>query len=140
LKRQDAKGAKMVEPSAEHDLLAHEVVDAAFCVHSTLGPGLLESAYEQCMAYELDARDVPVRRQVLLPIDYRGYAIEAGYRMDMVVGGLIVVEIKAIEKLLTIHQAQLDTYLKLSGFRLGLLINFNVPLIKYGISRRIRPG
>ena len=82
----------------------------------------------------------PFRRQLMLPIVYRGYAIEAGYRMDMVVGGLIVVEIKAIEKLLTIHQAQLDTYLKLSGFRLGLLINFNVPLIKYGITRRIRPG
>jgi GxxExxY protein len=137
LKRQAAKGAKMVEPSPEHDRLAHEVVDAAFSVHSTLGPGLLESAYEQCMAYGFESRAIQFRRQVILPIVYRGYEIEAGYRMDMVVGGRIIVEIKAVEKLLTIHEAQLDTYLKLPGFHLGLLINFNVPLIKYGIRRRI---
>ena len=127
----------MVEPSPEHDLLAHEVVDAAFSVHRTLGPGLLESAYEQFMAYEFEARAISFRRQVILPIAYRGYTIETGYRMDMIVGGLIVVEIKSVEKLLPIHEAQLHTYLKLSGFHLGLLINFHVPLLKYGIKRRI---
>jgi GxxExxY protein len=89
------------------------------------------------MAYEFESRAIQSRRQVILPIVYRGYTIEAGYRMDMVVGRLIIVEIKAVEKLLTVHKAQLDTYLKLSGFHLALLINFNVPLIKYGIRRRI---
>lgn len=98
---------------------------------------MLESAYEQCLARELECRAVPLQRQVVLPIIYRGCAVEAGYRMDMLVSDMIVVEIKAVEKLLTIHEAQLDTYLKLSGYRLGLLINFNVPLIKYGIRRRI---
>lgn len=128
----------MAEPSPEHDRLAHEAVDAAFVVHTVLGPGLLESVYEQCLGYELEARRIPLQRQVILPLSYRGRLVDAGYRMDMVVGGLLVVEIKAVEKLLPLHDAQLDTYLKLSGCQLGLLINFNVPLIKYGVRRRIR--
>jgi GxxExxY protein len=127
----------VAEPSPEHDLIAREIVDAAFAVHNALGPGLLESVYEPCLAYELETRHLAVRRQVALPVFYRHLRIDAGFRMDMVVGGLVVVEIKATERLLPIHQAQLLTYLKLSGHSLGLLINFNVTLIKHGIRRLI---
>jgi GxxExxY protein len=137
VQRQAAKDAKMLEPSPEHDLAARQVVDAAFAVHTAPGPGLLESVYEQCLAYELEARDVPFQRQVALPVQYRGKRIDAGFRMDMVAGGLVMVEIKAVEKALPIHEAQLATYLKFSGRRIGLLINFNVVLIKYGIKRRV---
>ena len=127
----------MLEPSTEHDLIARQIVDSAFAVHSTLGPGLLESVYEECLACELEARNLAVQRQVMLPIFYRDMRIDAGFRMDMVIGGLVVVEIKATERNLPIHEAQLLTYLKLSGHRIGLLINFNVPLIKDGIRRLI---
>jgi GxxExxY protein len=127
----------MFEPSVEIDAIAHQIVDAAFAVHCALGPGLLESVYEQCLAYELEARDIPFQRQVALPVMYRNIRIDAGFRMDMVVGGLVVVEVKAAEKILPIHEAQLATYLKLSGHQPGLLINFNVILIKYGIKRRV---
>ena len=126
----------MVEPSPAHDLLAQQIVDAAFAVHQALGPGLLESVYEQCLIYELEARAIPFQRQVALPVRYRDKRIDTGYRMDLVVGGLVVVEIKAVEKTLPVHEAQLSTYLKLSGHQLGLLINFNVALIKFGIKRR----
>ena len=125
------------EPSADHDLIAREIVDAAFAVHSALGPGLLESVYEPCLACELEARHLAVQRQVTLPVFYRDLRLDAGFRMDMVVGGLVVVEIKAIERLLPVHHTQLVTYLKLSGHKLGLLINFNVILVKYGIKRLI---
>jgi GxxExxY protein len=127
----------MIEPSPEHDLVVRQIVDAAFVVHSTLGPGLLESVYEQCLACELEAREIPFLRQVGFPVCYRNKWINVGYRMDMVVGELVVVEIKAIEKILPVHEAQLSTYLKLAGHQVGLLINFNVALIKYGIRRRI---
>ena len=127
----------MAEPSAEHDLVARQIVDAAFVVHSTLGPGLLESVYEQCLGCELESREIPFLRQVGLPVQYRDRRIDVGYRMDMVVGGLVVVEVKAIEKILPVHEAQLSTYLKLSGYQVGPLINFNVALIKYGIKRRV---
>lgn len=127
----------MHEPSPEHDLVARQIVDAAFAVHSSLGPGLLESVYAQCLACELEARSIPLQRQVVLPVQYRNKRIDAGLRMDLVVAELVVVEIKAAEKILPVHEAQLATYLKLSGHRLGLLINFNVVLIKYGIKRRV---
>jgi GxxExxY protein len=127
----------LTEPSPEHDSTARQIVDSAFAVHKTLGPGLLESVYEQCLGYELAVRQLAVERQVFVPVIYRDMRIDAGFRMDMVVGGLIVVEIKAVEKTLPIHEAQLLTYLKLSRYRVGLLINFNVPLIKDGIRRMI---
>ena len=123
------------EPTARHDLLAREVVDSAFAVHKALGPGLLESVYEQCLAYELHTRGIEARRQVAAPVIYREIRMDGGYRIDMVVADLVAVEIKAVERTLPIHEAQLLTYLKLSGHRLGLLINFNVPLIKQGITR-----
>jgi GxxExxY protein len=127
----------MIEPSSEHDLVACQIVDAAFAVHSTLGPGLLESVYEQRLGCELEACEIPFLKQVGLPVRYRNRRIDVGYRMDMVVGGLVVVEIKAIEKILPVHEAQLSTYLRLAGYQVGLLINFNVALIKYGIRRRV---
>lgn len=128
----------MKEPSAAHDAAAHQIVDAAFAVHSALGPGLLESVYEQCLVIELRARNLRVARQVTLPITYRENVIDAGLRLDLIVDDLVIVEIKAIERLLAVHEAQLLTYLKLAHRDIGLLINFNVPLIKDGIRRLIR--
>jgi GxxExxY protein len=129
----------MQEPTPEQDRIARQVVDAAYAVHTTFGPGLLETVYEQCLSVELLSRGSTVRRQVPQPLSYKGTPIEAGFRLDMVVGEAVVVEVKAVERLLPVHGSQLLTYLKLSGFRLGLLINFNVPLIKDGIRRILRP-
>ena len=112
-------------------------MDSAFAVHSALGPGLLESVYEQCLAYELRTRDLDVNRQVSAPVVYREMRMDGGFRIDMVVGDLVAVEIKAVERTLPVHEAQLLTYLKLTGYRVGLLINFNVPMIKQGIRRLI---
>ncbi len=122
---------------AEQELLAREIVEASLAVHRALGPGLLESVYERCLVFELLQRGVSAARQVVLPITYRDLHIETGLRIDLVVGGLVVVELKAIEVLLPVHRSQVLTYLKLSGLRLGFLINFNVTLIKHGIHRII---
>lgn len=117
--------------------VASIVVDAGFKVHKTLGPGLLESAYEHCLAHELALRGISPRRQVTLPIIYEGCEIEAAFRIDLLVSDAIVVEIKAVEAMLPIHRSQLLTYLKLSGCRLGFLMNFNVQLFKDGVRRLI---
>jgi GxxExxY protein len=114
-----------------------EIVDAAFQVHSQLGAGLLESVYEVCIAHELRKRGLLVQSQPTLPVVYEGIRLEAGFRLDLLVEDCVVVELKAVETLLPVHKAQLLTYLKLSGYRLGLLINFNVPLIKNGIQRLV---
>lgn len=114
------------------------IVDCAFAVHSTLGPGLLETVYEQCLLWELAERGAAAERQVALPVHYRNRSIEPGFRMDLVVERLVVVEVKACERVLPIHEAQLLTYLKLSGLSVGLLMNFNVALIKQGIKRMVR--
>jgi len=111
------------------------VVSAAYAVHSHLGPGLLESVYEKCLAHALRRRGSVVQRQLVLPIDFEGLRVSSGLRLDMLVNDCVVVEIKAAEVLLPVHKAQLLTYLKLSGHRVGLLINFNVPVIKNGITR-----
>ena len=115
--------------------VATQVVDAAFAVHSALGPGLLESVYEACLEHELSRREISVQRQVSLPVVYRDLRIEAGFRLDMVIANCIVIELKAVESLLPLHQAQLHTYLRLSGHRLGFLLNFNVARLKQGIQR-----
>jgi glucokinase len=117
--------------------IAKSVVDAAFHVHSTLGPGLLESVYELCLTHELVKHGLKVERQVALPVSYDSMRLDAALRLDLVVEGSLLVELKAVETLLPVHKAQVLTYLKLSGHRLGLLINFNVPLIKDGIKRLI---
>jgi len=115
--------------------IAAEVVDAAYKLHSTLGPGLLESVYEAFFCHELKLRGLKVERQVQLPLTYEGMTIDAGLRLDLLVEGQLVVELKAVEMLLNVHRVQLTTYLKLSGHQLGLLINFNVAIIKDGIKR-----
>jgi len=121
----------------EIEELARQVVDAAFQVHKELGPGLLESVYEICLCRELSLRGVSYVSQAAMPINYKGIAVDSGLRLDLIVDRKIIVELKAVELLLPVHEAQLLTYLKLSGLNLGFLINFNVPLIKDGIKRRI---
>ena len=113
------------------------IVDAAIKIHRTLGPGLLESAYQKCLAYELDKRGLRVESEVVLPVAYDGQRIDAGYRIDMFVEDCVIVENKAVERLLPIHEAQLLTYLKLQDCRLGFLLNWNVPLMKRGIKRMV---
>lgn len=120
---------------AETNLMSGQVVDAAMKVHSALGPGLLEGAYAACMVHELRKRRVAVSPQHPLPILYEQVRIDVGYRVDLLVGGLVVVELKAVTKLLPIHEAQLLSYLKLSNLRIGLLINFHVLHLKDGIRR-----
>jgi len=112
-----------------------EIVGAAMKVHSVLGPGLLENAYEACLKHELSKRRLRVESQVMLPVHYDGVAIDAGYRIDLLVEDTIVIELKAVEMVAPIHEAQLLTYLKLSGKKLGLLLNFNVLHMKDGIKR-----
>jgi len=111
------------------------VIGAAIEVHRALGPGLLESAYEECLCRELFLRKMPLKRQVALPIEYKGAKLDCGYRLDIVVDEQLIVELKACEDLLPIHEAQLLTYLKLTGVKYGLLINFNMPVLKDGIKR-----
>lgn len=111
------------------------LLDACFKVHKTLGPGLLESSYELCLAYELQKSGLQVATQVPMPIVYEEVKLDAGYRIDLLVENSIVVEIKAVEEFHPVHMAQILTYLKLSGNRLGLLVNFNVGLLKNGIKR-----
>jgi GxxExxY protein len=111
------------------------IVDAALKVHRQLGPGLLESAYEECLAYELIQRDLLVERQKALPLVYEEVKLDAGYRVDLLIEKKVIIEIKAVDMLNDVHLAQILTYLKLSGCKLGLLINFNVALIKQGIRR-----
>ena len=115
--------------------LSSSVIGAAIEVHRALGPGLLESAYEQCLARELSLRGIPFQQQKSLPLVYKGTQLDCGYRLDFLVADMIVLEVKAIDALLPIHQAQLLSYLKIGGWKLGLLINFHVPLLKEGIKR-----
>lgn len=137
--RQDAKAAKMSpsEPSTRDDEVARVIVDAAIKVHRALGPGLLESVYEQCLAYELRQRGLVVATQVALPVTYGDLRIETGFRLDLLVENAVIVELKAVEQMIPLYEAQLLTHLKLAHKRLGLLINFNVPLLKHGIKRLI---
>ena len=115
--------------------ISAQILDASIKVHRTLGPGLLESAYETCLAYELRQRGLHVETQVSLPVIYEGMRIDAGYRIDLVVEGQVIIELKAVEKLIPLHEAQLITYLKLSDKRLGILVNFNVIRLKDGFRR-----
>lgn len=117
--------------------LTQETIGAAIEVHRTLGPGLLESAYEECLCRELTMRNISFERQKPLPLEYKGFKLECGYRIDLLVARTVVVEVKTVEDLLPIHEAQLLTYLKLGGWKLGLLINFNVPVLKQGIKRLV---
>jgi len=115
--------------------LSNKIIGAAIEVHKHLGPGLLESAYEECLCHELHLMGLSFERQKSLPVEYKGIKLDCGYRLDIVVEGKVVIEIKAIERLMPIHEAQVLTYLKLSGLKLGMLINFNQALIRDGIKR-----
>jgi GxxExxY protein len=121
----------------ETERTAKAVIDAAFAVHKTLGPGLLESVYEACLCHELSKRGIPFQLQLALPVVYDGVRLDAGLRLDLIAGEAVIVELKAVEKHNPLFEAQLLTYLKLTGHRLGLLINFNVELLKDGIKRMV---
>jgi GxxExxY protein len=125
-------GAKL-----QQSAVTEKIIGAAIEVHRVLGPGLLESAYKHCLCDELVLRGVKFRRQVGLPVNYKGRVLDCGYTMDLVVEDAVIVELKSIEKVAAIHEAQLLTYLRLSGFKVGLLINFNVPILVKGIVRRV---
>jgi GxxExxY protein len=117
--------------------ITESIISAAIAVHRELGPGLLESAYESCLVYELLQQGLTVERQKALPVTYRGVKIDCGYRIDLVVEDAVIVELKAVESIEPIHEAQLLSYLKISGYQLGLLINFNVRMLKQGIKRLV---
>ena len=121
--------------SVRTEEIATEIVDAAYSVHSSLGPGLLESVYEECLSFELSDRGLRFERQLVLPLKYKDHRVASGLRLDFLVENRIVLEIKAFEALLKVHTYQLLTYLKLGDYQLGFLINFNVPLFKQGIHR-----
>lgn len=126
---------KIQEPSADLDALAKEVVDSAFYVHKEIGPGLLESAYEVFLFEELGDRGIFVEKQKPLTVTFKNRKVDMAYKFDLVVEDKILIELKAVEKVLPIHEAQMLTYLRLSNFKLGFLINFNARLIKDGIRR-----
>lgn len=125
------------ERTMQRDPLTESVIGAAIEVHRILGPGLLESVYERCLFHELAPRGIECQPQVKLPVFYEDLELDCNFVMDIVIPGKLIVELKAVDKLHPIHEAQLLTYLKLSGIRLGLLLNFNVPLLKDGIKRLI---
>ena len=120
-----------------HEELSEQIIAAAIEVHKELGPGLLESAYEECLCYELSQRGLAFQRQGPLPVAYKGVRLDCGYRLDIVVDEKIVLELKSVEAITGLHQAQLLTYLRISGKKVGLLINFNVPVLKDGIVRLV---
>jgi GxxExxY protein len=117
--------------------IGHALIGAALKVHSAVGPGLLESAYEACLVYELEKRELRVRRQVLIPVRYEDLTIDNGYRIDLLIDDRVVVELKAVETILPVHRAQLLSYLRLGDFRLGYLLNFNVAHMRDGIVRML---
>lgn len=128
MNRKDAKAQK-------EDIISNKIIGLAIEIHRTLGPGLLESAYKECPCYELIQSGFSIKRQLPLPIIYKNVKLDCGYRIDIIVDDLVIIELKTVEKLLPIHEAQLLTYLKLSNKKLGLLLNFCVPILKDGIKR-----
>jgi GxxExxY protein len=121
----------------EINQITETIIGSAIEVHRHLGPGLLESAYHSCLAREIALRNLSFEQEVLLPIDYKGVQLDCGYRLDFLIEHTVIVELKAVEKLQPVHEAQLLTYLKLTGCKVGLLINFNVPVLKQGIKRMV---
>jgi GxxExxY protein len=121
-----------------HEELTERVIGAAIEVHRALGPGLLESAYEECLCHELHLRGIAFERQVPLPVEYKGVKLDCGYRLDLVVEGVLILEIKCLEHILPVHEAQLITYLKLTGRRVGLILSFNVAVLtRGGVIRKV---
>jgi GxxExxY protein len=134
--REDREGRLNLPPRLE--AIGREVLDSAIKVHRALGPGLLESAYEHCLAHELSSRRLDVRRQVALPIAYEGLSLETGYRLDLLINDCVIVEVKAVEAISRLYEAQILTYLRLSGLRLGYLLNFNAVQLRHGLRRFVR--
>jgi GxxExxY protein len=126
----------MITPEA-NDLLTQGIIGFAIEVHRQLGPGLLESAYEECLCYELRTAGLIYQRQVPLPVIYKAVRLDCGYRIDIAVENAVILELKTVERLIPIHEAQLLTYLRLSGLRTGLLLNFNSPVLRDGIRRMV---
>ena len=120
-----------------HEELTQAILGAAFAVHTKLGPGLLESTYRACLCHELAKLNLRFRCEVDMPVQYDGVLLDCGYRIDVLVEETVIIEIKSVEKVLPVHEAQLLTYMKLSGKRVGLLVNFNVKSLKDGITRRV---
>jgi GxxExxY protein len=137
MKKITAKGAEDAEVHLNINEITETIIGAAISVHKELGPGLLESTYEICLAYELTGKGLKFERQKGLPVKYRGVHLDCGYRIDLLVENKVVVEVKAVEKLELIHEAQLLSYLKLSKCKVGLLINFNVEVLRKGIRRLV---
>jgi len=142
MNREETKDAKIIMEGKEKNKEAQEeigrqIVDAAIKVHKALGPGLLESAYQACLAHELRKRGFKVECEVPQPVTYDGLNIDAGYRIDMLIEGVIIIENKTVENLLPVHEAQILTYMKLRRCSLGYLLNWYVPLIKHGIKRMV---
>ncbi|BAI60937.1 conserved hypothetical protein [Methanocella paludicola SANAE] len=121
----------------EINKITGQIVDAAFVVHTTFGPGLLESIYEECLIHELKLRGIKVESQINVPLDFKGLYIERGLILDVLVEGQVIVEVKSVKELHPVYEQQLLTYMKITGKRVGLLINFNAPLIKDGIKRMV---
>lgn len=123
------------DTEAQRDPLTNKVIGAAIEVHRILGPGMLESVYELCLCQELGLLGIPLRRQVPIPIRYKGVELDGGFRLDIVVDNALILELKTVDSLMPIHEAQLLSYMRMSGLKTGLLINFNVPVLKNGIKR-----
>lgn len=133
--RQKEEGTEAMT-AGELNKITHAIIGAAIEVHRHLGPGLLESAYDECLSREMTIRGIPFERQYPLPVEYKGVRLDCGYRLDYLIAKQVVLELKAVESILSVHEAQLLTYLQLGGWQLGLLINFNVEVLKNGIIRR----
>jgi GxxExxY protein len=126
-----------LETEAARDTLTERIIGCAIEVHRALGPGLLESAYEDCLCFELREKGLQVQRQIALPVKYKSMQLESGFRIDVLVEGRVVLELKAVEQVLPVHEALLLTYLKLGNFPIGLLLNFHVPVLRQGIKRLV---
>jgi len=131
------QGRSTSPPSYPEQTLTREIIAAAMEVHRALGPGLLESAYQACLCHELQLRGLDFVQQLDLPLTYKGVKLDCGYRIDLIVSDRIVVELKSVQDVRPVHEAQLLTYMRLTGKRVGLMINFNVAILKEGIKRRI---
>jgi GxxExxY protein len=120
-----------------HEALTEQIIGAAMEVHKALGPGLLESVYEECLCHELYLRRLRFQRQVTVPVIYKGVSLDCGYRLDLIVEDIVILELKCVERVLAIHEAQLMTYLKLLDKPIGFIMNFNVPVLRQGITRKV---
>jgi GxxExxY protein len=130
-------GGTGVQKALVHQELTKKILGAAIEVHKALGPGLFESVYEQCLSHEFKLRNISFERQLLVPVVYKGLKLECGYKLDLLVENTVILELKSIERILPVHEAQLITYLKLLNKQVGFIINFNVPVLKNGIVRKI---